>query len=63
MGIAAAEHRFAIGKSILNRGSEINIGELCLAYGGGGHFNAGTCQVANGEAHQRLHEIVNRILG
>jgi nanoRNase/pAp phosphatase (c-di-AMP/oligoRNAs hydrolase) len=54
---------FAIGKSILNRGSEVNIGELCLAYGGGGHFNAGTCQVANGEAGQRLHEIVNRILG
>ena len=36
---------FAIGKSIINRSSVINIGELCLTYGGGGHQNAGTCQV------------------
>lgn len=53
---------FAIGKSILNRGSDLNIGELCLAYGGGGHFNAGTCQLANDEANDRLREIVTRIL-
>jgi nanoRNase/pAp phosphatase (c-di-AMP/oligoRNAs hydrolase) len=36
---------FAIGKSILDRGSKTNVGELCLQYGGGGHMAAGTCQV------------------
>ncbi|MCA9457209.1 MAG: hypothetical protein KC587_11125 [Nitrospira sp.] len=38
---------FAIGALIVNRSSTVNIGELCLAYGGGGQRNAGTCQVAN----------------
>ena len=36
-----------IGKSISNRSSDFNIGELCLTYGGGGHANAGTCQLDN----------------
>ncbi|MBR2698006.1 MAG: exopolyphosphatase, partial [Clostridia bacterium] len=34
-----------IGKSIVNKGSTVDIGELCLKYGGGGHHNAGTCQL------------------
>lgn len=41
---------FAIGKSILNRSSKTNVGELCLQYGGGGHEAAGTCQVSNDQA-------------
>ncbi len=49
---------FAIGKSILNRTSEVNVGELCLRYGGGGHFAAGTCQVENGWAERVDGEIV-----
>ncbi|MBA2779871.1 exopolyphosphatase [Billgrantia kenyensis] len=52
---------FAIGKSILDRSSRTNVGELCLEYGGGGHFNAGTCQIDNDEAEARLREIVARI--
>jgi nanoRNase/pAp phosphatase (c-di-AMP/oligoRNAs hydrolase) len=52
---------FAIGKSILNRNSTVNIGELCLAYGGGGHQNAGTCQVANEVASVKLNEIIEHI--
>lgn len=52
---------FAIGKSIVNRGSTINIGELCLAYGGGGHENAGTCQVENEAAEEKLKEITEKI--
>ena len=36
---------FAMGKSILNRTNIINIGELLLQYGGGGHASAGTCQI------------------
>ncbi len=35
---------FACGKSIFDRGSNTNVGELMLQYGGGGHQAAGTCQ-------------------
>lgn len=49
---------FAIGKSILNRTSNTNVGELCLQYGGGGHMNAGTCQIANDQAEQALADII-----
>lgn len=52
---------FAIGKSILNRSSNTNVGELCLSYDGGGHLNAGTCQVANDDAAKSLESIVERI--
>lgn len=52
---------FAIGKSILNRSSKTNIGELCLSYGGGGHMNAGTCQIDNGKVDGLLAAIVERI--
>ena len=41
---------FAVGKSIVDRSSRTNVGELMLAYGGGGHDAAGTCQVANAGA-------------
>jgi nanoRNase/pAp phosphatase (c-di-AMP/oligoRNAs hydrolase) len=52
---------FATGKSILNRSSRTNIGELMLQYGGGGHENAGTCQVANDQAESVLKELVAKI--
>lgn len=52
---------FAIGKSIVNRDSKTNVGELCLRYGGGGHENAGTCQVENAEAPRVLGELVEKI--
>ncbi|UXZ54447.1 exopolyphosphatase [Halomonas sp. 7T] len=51
----------AIGKSILNRSSNTNVGELCLSYGGGGHLNAGTCQIENDHAESTLSEIIERI--
>ncbi|TVP48478.1 MAG: exopolyphosphatase [Halomonas sp.] len=51
----------AIGKSILNRSSNTNIGELCLSYGGGGHLNAGTCQINNDKAEHALSDIIQRI--
>ncbi|MFZ6816797.1 exopolyphosphatase [Undibacterium sp. Ji22W] len=52
---------FATGKSILNRSSKTNIGALMLEYGGGGHENAGTCQVDNGQAEQVLAQLISRI--
>jgi nanoRNase/pAp phosphatase (c-di-AMP/oligoRNAs hydrolase) len=52
---------FAIGRSILDRGSKTNVGALCLEYGGGGHEKAGTCQVPNDTAAQALQDIIKRI--
>ena len=52
---------FATGKSILDRGSRTNVGELMLSYGGGGHQAAGTCQVENDDAVRVLGELVARI--
>lgn len=52
---------FATGKSILNRTSNTNIGELMLKYGGGGHLNAGTCQVENDDAERILGELIEQI--
>lgn len=52
---------FAIGKSIVNRSSKTNIGDLCLQYGGGGHENAGTCQIENDSAPEVLAELIDQI--
>jgi nanoRNase/pAp phosphatase (c-di-AMP/oligoRNAs hydrolase) len=51
----------AVGKSILDRSSKTNIGELMLKYGGGGHEKAGTCQISNDKADDVLDEILNKI--
>lgn len=52
---------YATGKSIVNRTSNTNIGELMLKYGGGGHQNAGTCQIDNDDADKVLDELVKQI--
>lgn len=52
---------YAVGKSIVNRSSNTNIGGLMLGYGGGGHENAGTCQVDNEDAERVLEELVGTI--
>ena len=46
------------GKSIVNKASNVDIGELCLKYGGGGHHNAGTCQLDNDEVDKQLPDII-----
>jgi len=53
---------FATGKSILNKTSNTNIGELMLSYNGGGHENAGTCQVENEDAARVLDELIAKII-
>lgn len=52
---------FATGKSILDRSSKTNVGELMLKYGGGGHQAAGTCQVSNDQAESSLKELIAQI--
>lgn len=60
-GVKKQNTAFAIGKSILNKTSNVNIGELCLSYSGGGHANAGTCQVDNEKSEKILQELIERI--
>ena len=50
-----------IGKSIVNKVSKFDIGELCLQYGGGGHHNAGTCQLENDVVDEKLVDIIAAI--
>ncbi len=51
----------AVGKSILDRTSPVDIGGLMLSYGGGGHLNAGTCQVDHDQAGRVLDEVVEAV--
>lgn len=60
-GVRKENTVFAIGKSILDRGSPINVGEVCLSYGGGGHEAAGTCQIANGDAERVKQELIDTL--
>jgi len=52
-----------IGKSIVNKASTVDIGELCLKYGGGGHHNAGTCQLENDVVDSQLPDIIAALNG
>jgi nanoRNase/pAp phosphatase (c-di-AMP/oligoRNAs hydrolase) len=53
----------AVGKSIVNRSSGFDIGAAMLRFGGGGHANAGTCQVEHDEAESVLAEIADAVNG
>jgi len=51
----------AVGKSIINRSSSANIGDLMLNYEGGGHMAAGTCQVAHNISETVLEDIIESL--
>jgi nanoRNase/pAp phosphatase (c-di-AMP/oligoRNAs hydrolase) len=51
----------AVGKSILDRTSPADIGALMLTYGGGGHVNAGTCQVPHDDADRVVEELIGHL--
>ncbi len=48
----------SIGKSVLDRSNKVDIGALLREYGGGGHKNVGTCQVAPNEVDKIIANIV-----
>jgi len=52
---------FATGKSIFDRSSKTNVGELMLQYGGGGHQAAGTCQIDHDKAEETLAALIQKI--
>ncbi len=51
---------FTVGKSIFKKDNPVNIGNIMLEYGGGGHFNAGTCQIPN-DKEEDLAEIIKKV--
>ena len=51
----------AIGKSILNRTSTLDVGELCFKYNGGGHEQAGTCQFHGDDAQKELQVMLKEL--
>lgn len=53
---------FATGKSILDQSCATDVGALMLTYGGGGHENAGTCQVDHADAEAVQREITDALI-
>ncbi|GHU56612.1 exopolyphosphatase [Clostridia bacterium] len=51
----------AIGHSIINKSSNVNVGALCLKHGGGGHFRVGTCQFPDEVMDKRVKEIIKTL--
>jgi nanoRNase/pAp phosphatase (c-di-AMP/oligoRNAs hydrolase) len=49
---------YTVGKSIFDRGNPVEVGELMLGYGGGGHAAAGTCQGDNTGAEAMKQELI-----
>jgi nanoRNase/pAp phosphatase (c-di-AMP/oligoRNAs hydrolase) len=60
-GVKQQNTVFAIGKSIIDRSSPIDVGAICLSYGGGGHAAAGTCQVDNDRADAVMAELIGKL--
>jgi nanoRNase/pAp phosphatase (c-di-AMP/oligoRNAs hydrolase) len=51
----------SMGKSIFDRSCAVDVGELMHEYGGGGHKNAGTCQIDNDSVQDTLQDLLNRV--
>ncbi len=60
-GVRQQNTVFAIGKSIVDRSSPVDVGALCLSCGGGGHEAAGTCQVENDRADLVKADLIDRL--
>ena len=51
----------SVGKSVLNRSNQVDIGALLWEYKGGGHQNVGTCQIPVNEVDKVLKQIIARL--
>jgi nanoRNase/pAp phosphatase (c-di-AMP/oligoRNAs hydrolase) len=51
----------AVGKSIIDRTSPVDIGAVMFRYGGGGHVAAGTCQVPHADSERVLQEVIDLV--
>jgi nanoRNase/pAp phosphatase (c-di-AMP/oligoRNAs hydrolase) len=51
----------AVGHSIINRSANFNVGSNLLKYGGGGHFQVGTCQISTDDTDKVIAELINKM--
>jgi len=49
---------FALGRSIFERSSTVDIGAICERYGGGGHPHSGSCQIEHTMADKVFEELM-----
>jgi len=52
----------AVGHSIINRTSPVNVGRLMLKNGGGGHHVVGTCQFTDEEMGEKVPALLDEIV-
>lgn len=52
----------AVGYSVLNKTSTVNVGTLMLKYGGGGHKAVGTCQFKDEEMETKVAQLLSEII-
>lgn len=52
----------AVGYSILNKTSNIDVGKLMLKYGGGGHKAVGTCQFHNDTMEEKVPQLLEELI-
>lgn len=52
----------AVGYSVVNRTSHVNVGSLMLKYGGGGHERVGTCQFNDEDMPKRLPILLSELV-
>lgn len=52
----------AVGYSIINRTSTVDVGSLMLKYGGGGHKKVGTCQFSDENMDEMLPKMLDELV-
>ena len=52
----------AVGYSVLNKTSNVDVGKLMLKYGGGGHKAVGTCQFDDEHIEEMLPKLISEIV-
>jgi hypothetical protein len=52
---------FVVGKSFIDKSLGTNIGKIMKAHGGGGHANAGTCEVDDSKAEDVMKSLVKAL--
>ena len=63
IGSAQKFTMISVGHSIINRTSNVNVGSLTLQYGGGGHYQVGTCQANCEQADKIVNEMLQVVNG
>lgn len=51
----------AVGYSVLNRTSNVDVGKIMLKYGGGGHRAVGTCQFNEEQMNEKLTSLIKEL--